>query len=142
MGDDRSPTSSDQLRDFKERLNRAQASIRERDREAYGSSSAYSFGLRIATELVVAIAVGFGAGWGLDHWLGTKPWFLVLFIVLGAVAGILNVVRAAHSAEARRHLGIAESTSGDEPGSDRMERSRKARGRQGQEDGGNGERTG
>jgi ATP synthase protein I len=39
--------------------------------------------------------VGGGIGWLLDRWLGTLPLFLLVFFVLGAVAGLLNVFRAA-----------------------------------------------
>ena len=35
-------------------------------------------------------------GWALDRWLGNeKPWLFILFFLLGAAAGILNVVRMA-----------------------------------------------
>jgi ATP synthase protein I len=57
--------------------------------------SAYGFAFRIGIELVVALAVGGGIGWLLDRWLGTLPLFLLVFFVLGAVAGLLNVFRAA-----------------------------------------------
>ena len=52
--------------------------------------------LRISTELIGGIVVGGAIGWGLDRWLGNeKPWFFIVFFLLGAIAGILNVVRAA-----------------------------------------------
>src|ERR1700679_1051663 len=55
---------------------------------------------RFATELVAALIVGGGLGWGIDWLFGhfgihTRPVFMVVFVVLGAAAGILNVVRAA-----------------------------------------------
>lgn len=50
---------------------------------------------RFTTELVAALVVGGGIGWGFDRLLGTRPVFLVLFFVLGAAAGIRNVMRAA-----------------------------------------------
>lgn len=34
-----------------------------------------------------------GIGWLLDRWLGTKPWLLVIGIVLGAAAGFYQFVR-------------------------------------------------
>ena len=34
-----------------------------------------------------------GVGWLLDRWLGTKPWLLVIGIVLGAVAGFYQFIR-------------------------------------------------
>ena len=56
--------------------------------------------LRFATELVAALIVGGGLGWGIDWLFGhfgfhTRPAFLILFFVLGATAGIRNVMRAA-----------------------------------------------
>ena len=45
-------------------------------------------------ELVAALVVGVAIGWGIDRWLGTRPWGLLVFFFLGAAAGILNVYRA------------------------------------------------
>lgn len=56
-------------------------------------ASAMGLGLRVGTELVCALAVGLGIGWALDYWLGTRPIFLALFVLLGGVAGVLNVWR-------------------------------------------------
>jgi ATP synthase protein I len=42
---------------------------------------------------VLAIVLGFGGGFLLDGWLGTKPWFSFLGFFLGLAAGILNVYR-------------------------------------------------
>ena len=50
---------------------------------------------RIGVELVAALVVGVGIGLVLDRWLGTTPWFMVVFFFLGAAAGMLNVYRAA-----------------------------------------------
>jgi ATP synthase protein I len=38
------------------------------------------------------VALG-GAGWLLDRWLGTKPWLLVVGIILGSIAGFYQFVR-------------------------------------------------
>ncbi|MCW5771016.1 MAG: AtpZ/AtpI family protein [Rhodospirillaceae bacterium] len=54
-----------------------------------------SFAFRIGTELVAGIAVGVGIGWQLDGWLGTRPWLMIAFFVLGAAAGMMNVYRSA-----------------------------------------------
>ena len=51
--------------------------------------------LRVGVEMVAAAAVGGGLGWLLDHWLGTRPWLLLVFLVLGFAAGMLNAYRAA-----------------------------------------------
>jgi ATP synthase protein I len=34
-------------------------------------------------------------GWLLDRWLGTSPGGLIVFVLLGFAAGVLNVMRAA-----------------------------------------------
>lgn len=49
--------------------------------------------LRVGVELVSALIVGVGIGFLLDRWLGTKPWLLIVFFVLGSAAGVLNVFR-------------------------------------------------
>ena len=51
--------------------------------------------LRFSTEMVVALILGGLLGYGIDWLAGTKPIFLILFFVLGAAAGIRNVLHAA-----------------------------------------------
>lgn len=50
--------------------------------------------LRISTELVGGVLVGCGLGWLIDKALGTWPAFFVVMFLVGAAAGMLNVVRA------------------------------------------------
>jgi ATP synthase protein I len=45
--------------------------------------------------LVAGVAVGALLGWMLDRWLGISPWGLIVFLMLGFAAGVLNVMRAA-----------------------------------------------
>jgi ATP synthase protein I len=52
------------------------------------------FGFRIGIELVVAIGLSTGLGWAIDHWLGTRPWGMIVLFFLGVAAGMLNVYRA------------------------------------------------
>jgi ATP synthase protein I len=58
-------------------------------------TSAFARGFRLSTELVAGVLVGAGLGWLLDRWLGTTPWGLIVFLLLGFAAGVLNVMRAA-----------------------------------------------
>ena len=51
------------------------------------------FGFKISTELVAALVVGVGIGLLVDNYLGTKPFGLIIFFILGAFAGFLNVYR-------------------------------------------------
>lgn len=57
------------------------------------SLSPLGIGLRVGVELVAALVVAVAIGWALDRWLGTKPVFLAVFVLLGGAAGVLNVWR-------------------------------------------------
>jgi ATP synthase protein I len=48
---------------------------------------------RVGLELVAATVIGAGLGYTLDRWLGTRPWLLVVGVVLGAAAGFLSIYR-------------------------------------------------
>jgi ATP synthase protein I len=58
-------------------------------------ASAMARGLRLSSELVAGVLVGAVLGWFLDRALGISPWGLIVFVLLGFVAGVLNVVRVA-----------------------------------------------
>jgi ATP synthase protein I len=66
-------------------------------------TSGFARGFRLSTELVAGVLVGAVIGWLLDRWLGTTPWGLMVFLLLGFAAGVLNVMRAAGIAR-ERHL--------------------------------------
>jgi ATP synthase protein I len=93
----------DDLRALGERIDKA------RRRETKGDNGpppgALAIAFRFATELGAALFVGAGLGWLLDRWLHTSPFFVVGMFILGAAAGIRNVMRAAAelNAEAAKH---------------------------------------
>jgi len=64
--------------------------------------NALGMGLRVGVELVSALAVAVAIGWYLDGWLGTKPFLLMLFVVLGGAAGVANVWRLVAPPKPRR----------------------------------------
>ncbi|NRA87867.1 MAG: AtpZ/AtpI family protein [Rhizobiales bacterium] len=49
---------------------------------------------KYATELFAGFVIGGIMGWSIDKWLETKPLFLIIFIFVGAAAGILNVIKS------------------------------------------------
>ncbi|MBH68723.1 MAG: phosphoribosylaminoimidazolecarboxamide formyltransferase [Rhodospirillaceae bacterium] len=50
--------------------------------------------MRAGVELFAGVAVGAGVGYGLDRWLETGPWLLIVCFIIGAAAGMVNVYRA------------------------------------------------
>jgi ATP synthase protein I len=65
------------------------------DREQAATASGYAKGFRLSSELVAGVVVGAGIGWLIDRWLGVSPWGLIVFLLLGFAAGVLNVMRSA-----------------------------------------------
>lgn len=65
------------------------------DREQAATASGYAKGFRLSSELVAGVVVGAGLGWLIDRWLGVSPWGLIVFLLLGFAAGVLNVMRSA-----------------------------------------------
>jgi ATP synthase protein I len=64
-------------------------------RQMYEGLSSSSVGL----ELGIAVIVGLLFGMWLDRQLGTAPWMMLVFLVLGLVAGFRNLLRAVARAE-------------------------------------------
>ena len=62
---------------------------------AAADPSAIARGFRLSAELVAGVLVGAAVGWLIDRWLGISPWGMIVFLLLGFAAGVLNVMRAA-----------------------------------------------
>lgn len=84
------------------RLKRLEAELAERkpkprpaDDDRAASAGFYAQALSLSSEFIGAVAVGFAIGYGLDYFLGTKPWGMIIFLLLGLGAGMLNVMRTA-----------------------------------------------
>jgi F0F1-type ATP synthase assembly protein I len=52
-----------------------------------------SLALRAGTEFISGIIVGVVFGLGIDHFFSTKPFGLIIMIILGAAAGFRNIFR-------------------------------------------------
>ena len=122
MSDPDSPHRSDKpgsvTSDLAARIKRARADDEindaaegARQREMTGLGRAY----RLAAEFVAAILVGLGLGLGIDWLFGTSPWGMIILLLLGFAAGVVNVVRAAAEINAERAKGpMPPSVSDDE----------------------------
>jgi ATP synthase protein I len=90
-------------------VNRGHNSDRQPSERPASDPSAIARGFRLSAELVAGVLVGAGIGWLLDRWLGISPWGMIVFLLLGFAAGVLNVMRAA---------GVVRPNGLDRPGSD------------------------
>jgi ATP synthase protein I len=97
-GDGEEKRVREQSQILKEKIARAQgqfaaetASAPRVGAEMTGASRA----MRLGTEFIAAILVGAVAGYLLDRWLNTAPWLMLVMLLIGFAAGVLNVVRAA-----------------------------------------------
>ncbi|MFL9823824.1 AtpZ/AtpI family protein [Rhodoplanes sp. SY1] len=99
--DDRPAEEADlsaRLQRLGEQLDQQRTSSPSGDASAPRSSTRYAGfarGFRLSSELVAGVLVGAVIGWSLDHWLGIAPWGMIVFLLVGFAAGVLNVMRAA-----------------------------------------------
>ncbi|NBN64401.1 AtpZ/AtpI family protein [Pannonibacter tanglangensis] len=63
-------------------------------KQASGSTAGLAQAMKLSSEFMAGIAAGGMMGWLLDHWVGTSPFGLIVFLLLGFAAGVLNVLRA------------------------------------------------
>lgn len=86
--DDRLQALDDKLdaRNQKDNLKKSQ---KKSDFRGFGDA------LRLSSEFISAILVGAGIGFLIDHFAGTSPWGMIIFLLLGFVAGVVNVLRSA-----------------------------------------------
>ena len=63
-----------------------------------------SFAFKISTEIIASLIVGVGIGLIVDNYLGTKPFGLIIFFILGAFAGFLNIYRVMRHIEKQQKI--------------------------------------
>ena len=89
------------LHDLEGRVRSARERHEPAPSQAQDRGAAMGQALKLATEMIAGVAVGGFIGWWLDWVLGTGPIFLVIFLLLGGAAGIVNVVRNAQKAQSQ-----------------------------------------
>ena len=52
-------------------------------------------GFQLSSELIAGVVVGALIGWGFDRLLSTSPFGLIVFLLIGFAAGVLNLIRSA-----------------------------------------------
>lgn len=66
----------------------------KRDAQSEESRKGMALGFKISSEFISAVAVGAILGYLVDRFAGTSPWGLIVLLLLGFCAGVLNVLRA------------------------------------------------
>ncbi|WP_188408601.1 AtpZ/AtpI family protein [Agaricicola taiwanensis] len=89
---------SERLRSIDAALDRARSKQKvetsKNDRRATDNRG-FAVALRLSSEFIAGVVAGGGLGWMIDYWFETSPWGLIVCVLLGFVAGVLNVMRAA-----------------------------------------------
>jgi ATP synthase protein I len=93
------PQDDRALADRLQRLGRSLDRPGAKDDPAPSSASTASSGwgqaVRVSSEFIAGVIVGGGIGWIVDWFFGISPIGLVIFLLLGFAAGVLNVLRVA-----------------------------------------------
>ena len=103
----------DALKEIEKRLNALKR--RTADPSARSSHGSHPIGqlmwlaFNVISDLIAGVICGLGMGYGLDRWFGTRPVFIAVFLVLGCMAGILNVVRFLRRYEEKQHEKYIDS---------------------------------
>ena len=83
--------------EFRARLEKAQQQQEQaswnRSELKVEQNSAAGRAWRLSVEMVAALLVCGWIGWLLDKWLDTKPWLMLVFLIVGAVVGLYNVIK-------------------------------------------------
>ncbi|PDT31321.1 F0F1 ATP synthase assembly protein [Rhizobium sp. L9] len=75
---------------------RVEAKVEEAgEARAEESRKGYAQAMKLSSEFISAIVVGAVLGYLLDRFVGTAPWGLIVLLLLGFCAGVLNVLRSA-----------------------------------------------
>jgi ATP synthase protein I len=81
-------------------VHRAEAEPRTRPTS---DSSAIGQAVRLSAEFVSGVFAGAILGWLIDRLFGTSPWGLIICLILGFCAGMLNLLRASGTVKPARY---------------------------------------
>jgi ATP synthase protein I len=73
---------------------KGEAAERVREAQSEESRKGMALGLKISSEFIAAVAVGAMLGYLIDRFAGSAPWGMIILLLLGFAAGVLNVLRA------------------------------------------------
>jgi len=66
---------------------------KETQKPPFSPQAGLGFAWRLGVEFISGILVGLFLGYAIDETWGTQPWGLVIMVMLGSAAGLLNIFR-------------------------------------------------
>lgn len=102
-----SDPDQERLRALNDRIAKARAASEPRRSESSHGFSQGELAWRMVIELVAGLVIGLGIGYGLDALFGTRPIFLVLFMLLGLAAGVKVMLQSAQEMNDKNAAGQA-----------------------------------
>ena len=94
-GDSRLDHRLDKLDAELDKIRGQQATEIQNQQAQRAGSSGLAMAWRLGSEFISGVLVGGVIGWMIDTWFGVSPWGLIIFILLGFLAGMLNMLRSA-----------------------------------------------
>ncbi len=96
-GDGRGERDTESLEARRQRLDAELAARRmpdapetERSRDARG----FAMAIKLSSEFIAGVVVGAIIGYLFDRFTGSQPWGMIIFLILGFCAGVLNLLRS------------------------------------------------
>lgn len=103
---------SDPLHDLGKKIKSAKL-IYEIEPKSEEHHSGMQHAWRMVIELVGGLAIGFGLGYGLDAFFETLPIFMIIFTLLGFVAGVRTMLATAREVQKDHLKGLSNKSEKD-----------------------------
>nr|WP_187969929.1 AtpZ/AtpI family protein [Aquibium microcysteis] len=114
-GNARSDDLERRRRELDAALKARRPAVSGKEPSATGGMAGVGNAMRLSSEFIAGIVVGAALGWAVDYYAGTSPFGLVVFLLIGFAAGVVNALR---SAGMMAEFG-ARKSEGDDQGSGR-----------------------
>lgn len=82
------------LKNLEHRLEERTSAVKGEGDKSGEARKGYSQAVKLSSEFIAGILVGILLGYLFDTLLGTHPWGMIVFLMLGFCAAVLNVLRA------------------------------------------------